>query len=870
MRILKPLYVSPLVAPLDDGRRIHCVVTALLHVSFAGELQKDQDLWFYAGEETEGMVVDEGLPKPVGEWLVHGSCHARRPDVRQSFVKATVGAQEKVLAVFGPRKWGTAGPSDPEPFDVVPIRFTNAFGGASFPDNPTGMGYGGGAPPLVEVRSPFVTTPRDKPPVAGFGRVDPTWPQRMKRMGTYDQKWQKTRFPGLAEDFDPAFLHLALPDQWREGHFQGTEPFSMVNMHPEHEQVGGKLPGLVARAFVKKAGEERMVDVRMVIDTVHFYPHRERLVVVCRGTTSTKSDTLADIEEVGFGVEWIDRPKSYEHYMAALAVKRDRRGGMKRLDDTALIPEGNPPPAPKQRIVAPGEGLRQRQLERRFEHKTGEMREALVAQGADTSVLDSLPKHIDTSVDPDAVPAFSGPPPTVDGVKKLVAEKMDAKLKELGAKLAQIPGEEGDQARAQFAKTADGIRKGPVGPPKFSRARTRKELEDTVEKLVAHNLDASPLKAQLDDPKLDNQMRELEAFVRDSYRRMVQHQGVAPPLGPEESAALRETVSAMVARGEPFAYMDLTGADLSGLDLRGAKLTRAFLESANLQGADLAGAHLDFAVLARADLRGTDLSKCVTLTGSNFSEANLQGIDFSGLDLTGCFFAGADLTGTRFVAATLNKVDFGKAIMRGTDLSRSTGTGLLFLEMRLENVVVRGAKWERPLFHESEVVGLDARGADMKALAFVDTLVQDCVFDDATLFSLRAARAMGTTTLRGCSFVGTTAHKSFFRKLEMSGSDFRHGDFKESDFSESTLDDSDFQDARLVGARFMSASLRNCKFDRADLMEALLGGALMDHASFESASLFRADLARAQGEGVNMRGAYVKWARTAPKREDVP
>ena len=53
MRTLKPLYVSPLVTPFDDGRRLHCVVTALVHVSFAGELLKDQELWFYANEETE-------------------------------------------------------------------------------------------------------------------------------------------------------------------------------------------------------------------------------------------------------------------------------------------------------------------------------------------------------------------------------------------------------------------------------------------------------------------------------------------------------------------------------------------------------------------------------------------------------------------------------------------------------------------------------------------------------------------------------------------------------------------------------------------------------------------------------------------------
>ena len=73
--------LTAIVTPFDDGRRLHCVVTALVHVSFSGELLKDQELWFYATEETEGMVVDEGGPKPRGEWLVHGSCYARKPGV---------------------------------------------------------------------------------------------------------------------------------------------------------------------------------------------------------------------------------------------------------------------------------------------------------------------------------------------------------------------------------------------------------------------------------------------------------------------------------------------------------------------------------------------------------------------------------------------------------------------------------------------------------------------------------------------------------------------------------------------------------------------------------------------------------------------
>jgi hypothetical protein len=44
----------------------------------------------------------------------------------------------------------------------------------------------------------------------------------------------------------------------------------------------------------------------------------------------------------------------------------------------------------------------------------------------------------------------------------------------------------------------------------------------------------------------------------------------------------------------------------------------------------------------------------------------------------------------------------------------------------------------------------------------------------------------------------------------------------------------------------------------------------MDFTSFESANLFRADFARSFGDSVIMRGANVKWVRTAPKREEQP
>lgn len=866
MRIFKSQYVTPLVSVFDDGKRLHCVVTAIFHASFSGELREERELWLFATDEVEGMVLDEGKPKPRGEYLVHGSCYARGPDVRQSFVKVQIGSQEKVLAVFGPRTFLTEGPSDPEPFDVVPIRFTHAFGGPGFDQNPVGMGAKGGAAPQVEVRSKLVRHAGDKPPVAGLGRVDVERPQRMSRMGTYDDRYMKTRYPGVAEDFDGSFFQLALPDQWRDDFFEGSEPFSVVNMHPEEELREGRLPGIVARVFVKRAGEE-LVDVPMHIDTVHLFPHRERQVVICRGTTTTKSDTLADIEEVGLGLEWIGRPKPRSHYEEVFAARRKKRGGLlASLNDTSLLPEEALPARPKERLVAPGEGLKQRTMERRLEHRIAEARKILEEHQLDTSMLDKLPTHLDLSVDPDDAPRRDELP-TQEGIEKKIAAARDATLARIREE-AEKSGASAEQMK-EIDALAKKLEKGPVGPPTMTRDATREKLEEQATLLRNAGLDASAIEAQLEDRDLDERLRRLDEFARESYRKHVQHQAAAPALDGASSEEIRKLVLARVGAGEPLTGLDLTGADLSGLDLRGAKAPHAFLESVDLTGANLEGADFEAAVLARAKLRGADLTRS-TLTRANLSEADLRGADLSGLDLSGGFFVGADLTSANLSRAKLDRVDFGGASLHGTDLSQSTASRLKLRKLSFDHVVMRDVTWDRAQIYECRLTDVDARGSDLPNLAIIDSHVERCRFDDARMPKLRAARALGKTALPGCSFVGATLHKAHLRGVDLRASDFRHADLLQADFSEADLDDSTFDDARAVGARFVGATLRRCRFDRVDLMDGLLGAAVMDHASFESANLYRADFGRSQGPGVKMTGANVKWVRTVPKREESP
>ncbi len=596
----------------------------------------------------------------------------------------------------------------------------------------------------------------------------------------YDARWLKTRYPGASEDFDGSYFQHSLPDQWRDDFFAGNEAFSVVNMHPEKEFLEGKLPSVVGCAFVKRKGEE-MVRIPMRIDTLHLYPHRERQVVVCRATTSTKSDSLADIEEAGFALEWIGKPKSDAHYIEEFAWRRKRGTGLKKLDESGLLPEGNPPPRAKERFVAPGEGLRQRRVERRLQTELDRVRQVMVENELDTSELDKFPTHFDLSVSADDAPA-GGDIPTVDDIKKRVAEKTDEAIAKVRGEIEKVDGKAKDDALTQLDATAEKLKKGPVGPPVFSRQKTREHLEDQVTLLKNVGVDPSPIQTQLDDPALDQRMRELEAFVRESYRKKVQHQGVAPVLDADLSGSIRERVLRMVKDGESFDGVDLTGADLSKLDLRGAKMTRAFMESVDLTGTNLEGAELDLAVLARAKLTGANFTKVAKIAGANLSETSLAGADFSGLDLTGCYFVGADLTETKFANTTLDRVDFARAMLKNTDMSGSKATRPKFHKMRFENVSIRGSQWDRPLFYESVVIGLDAKGATLPNCSFVDTTVEGCIFDDAKLLKLRAARALAKTTMPKCSFARATIHKGMFRGIDMQACDFHHADLKESDF----------------------------------------------------------------------------------------
>ena len=164
----------------------------------------------------------------------------------QSFVKVTGRrAGEGARRVRSRARGGTRGPERPRAVRRDPHPLRDRLRRPGLRRNPGGAPAVGGRhpPPLVEVRSPLVITPRDKPPVGGLRRLDPSWPQRIEAYGhlrrEVAQDALSRRSPRTSTR---SYFILALPDQWRERHFDGHRVLLDRQHAPGARAARGQAP----------------------------------------------------------------------------------------------------------------------------------------------------------------------------------------------------------------------------------------------------------------------------------------------------------------------------------------------------------------------------------------------------------------------------------------------------------------------------------------------------------------------------------------------------------------------------------------------------------------------------------------------------
>jgi uncharacterized protein YjbI with pentapeptide repeats len=350
MKAVKDQHHGLLLNYFGLGSKYYLAVTVLSFFDFGDPDQplKEQDMWpFIQGELGSETIFDQAMPKPRGEVLLRARCFAPggRP-VPACTAAFRAGPISKRLAVFGPRYWrgrglGLQGISDPQPFTFMDITYQHAFGGPDFPKNPLGLGLapvvidtGDRIVPLPTVENPdrLIGAPEARPDPAGFGPYDFMWPQRSRKLGTYDNKWFQEKWPFYPDDMDWSYFNAAPDDQQMEAYFQGGEPLAFENLHPEKQLVQSRLPRLRQRMFVnqlldlkKPKGETRFQEVRNNLETVWLFPHAEKGVAVYRGITEMADDEPRDVVHLFLATEGLDQPaQTIDHYWEVLQKRLDR------------------------------------------------------------------------------------------------------------------------------------------------------------------------------------------------------------------------------------------------------------------------------------------------------------------------------------------------------------------------------------------------------------------------------------------------------------------------------------------------------------------------------------------------------------------
>lgn len=273
------------------------------------------------------------LCKPATDIVVLGSAVAQGVDVRSMSVSLRVGPVASRMLVFGPRCWRRQGlewrPTEPAPFERVPLRWELAFGGFGRaapgdevkefePRNPVGRGFIGSREsdfagrPLPQIEHPEhrLEEPRDRPPPVGWAPIPPFWSPRREHAGTYDVAWQSGRAPFLPKDFDERFLQTAPPGLIAPGHLAGGERVQVIGCQPGGQALDFELPRCTIGTLFRFRGGEH--DIEPHLDSVIIEPDHPRVQLIWRAALPVDKHLLK-LSEVR--VDCVEHPK--DDYLGA-------------------------------------------------------------------------------------------------------------------------------------------------------------------------------------------------------------------------------------------------------------------------------------------------------------------------------------------------------------------------------------------------------------------------------------------------------------------------------------------------------------------------------------------------------------------------
>jgi len=658
---------------------------------------------------------DFAVVKPRAECHFVGHAHAPGADAVGSLLAGfRVGAVTRNVAVFGDRTFdGYGAVTAPVPFHTVPIRWERAFGGDGFARNPLGRGLAAVDTeqgrrvllPNLEDAAELMSSPGDRPRPTCFGPVPPTWAERTRRSGTYNQRWLKTRWPWLPEDFDYGYYNSAPAPQQIDGYWRGDEALGLQHLAASRTVLRSRLPGLRGRCFaeLRRGDALDFVEVPLRLDTIVVDGDREQCQCLWRGLLEGVGEKLAEVETFFFIHESIEVGHPLGHYQQWLERKRQEALAEESELEAEAPPEEplpTPPPVPTARAVL-ANLAHQLTLEGPGEGVTPAAHAQVIAQVTAMSREPAPP--------PEPKPSAVRAEMTAGGVEVPEA------LRDLPDDELAVPPEEGDEAPEEEA------------PPGMTREEVLRS------RAYGQSLAGADLTG-VDLSGLDLTEQDLAGAIL-------------------AGANLQECVLREVNfEGAVLTDVDLTRADLGGAKFGGADLTGAHAPGVDAQGADFTDAVAERSVwtgsrFLRAVLKGADFTGA-TLTACDLRETDCEGADFTRAQGERCHFEKASLLGATLAGGRFARAVFDDAVLdnlradEGTDLTAASLRRVKAADAHFEEALMEGAQLGEAQLDKAEFARARLNGADFTAASLVGARMHEAVLAGAVLLRANAMEAI--------------------------------------------------------------------------------------------------------------------------------
>lgn len=655
--------------------------------------------------------------KPRADLLLVGSCHCPDNKPAQTCpVTFQVGNRSKSLVAFGNRyrKGLLNNISDPESFSELELRYEKSFGGNGYQKNPVGVGYKNKSAedrsslwPLPNIEDPksLIHSSDDEPEPAGFGPLGKMWQDRNAKVGTYEEKWLKERWPWFPQDFDWDHFNAAPPSMQVEGYLNGDENLYLKNLHPVHSEYHSRLPGLRIRCFLnelqpKGQSTEQPVfrEVPMNLDTLWVDMDAEKLTLVWRGPTKVLSDELEEIEHLFIVSEKLEeQARSLQYYADQLKEMLAEE----QAEREYIV---------KPRKPIPAEDFAETDAE--ISRAEKQMRATLVESG----------------IDPDNPPMPS----------EEEQEKEAKILQELGFE-AEIEISPLTRERVQERITRgegfanDDLRGIDLSGLKMSGVDFNEAILTGV-CLRQSDLSAANLTgANLEETDFSGAiLRGASLTEADFSRADLSQADLSDALMVdtifEKASLINAVLNRVSAKDANFTGANLSGASLEEAHLQGCVFSKSTLNGTNFQSAHLREASVEGASGIRVDMTNADLAKLRASGECNFSQgifrgvsgpestwgnANLCEADFSYSKMEGADFSDANLESANLVAADLKFSKFTKANL----------TKAKCIQMNL----FQGS------FEKADLTLADVSGSNLYEVEFLNAIVSETDFSSANM-----------------------------------------------------------------------------------------------------------------------------------------